>query len=146
MLIRLLLMCSIDCFSHTSPDVLIRRKSGRRCGKSPFNYLSLELANFLRDSINVSRWENLCATAAKYATLFQLLTGDDCQRKGDGRWGGMGGGRVRALWVVASSDELNNKRCKYDNFSQDVASNNKIKIIPRQRQKSPSFSLAEKVG
>lgn len=29
----------------------------------------------------------------------------------------------------ASSDELNNKRCKYDNFSQDVASNNKIKII-----------------
>lgn len=28
-----------------------------------------------------------------------------------------------------SSDELNNKRCKYDNFSQDVASNNKIKII-----------------
>lgn len=49
-----------------------------------------------------------------------------------------GGGRVRALWVVASSDELNNKRCKYDNFSQDVASNNKIKIIPRQRQKSPS--------
>lgn len=31
----------------------------------------------------------------------------------------------------SSSDELNNKRCKYDNFSQDVASNNKIKIIPK---------------
>jgi len=47
-------------------------------------------------------------------------------------------GRGWTWRAVASSDELNNKRCKYDNFSQDVASNNKIKVIPCQRQKSPS--------
>lgn len=41
-----------------------------------------------------------------------------------------GGARsVTRCGARASSDELNNKRCKYDNFSQDVASNNKIKII-----------------
>lgn len=49
-----------------------------------------------------------------------------------------GRGRVVASRCF-SSDELNNKRCKYDNFSQDVASNNKIKIIPqRSAQKSQS--------
>lgn len=42
-----------------------------------------------------------------------------------------------------SSDELNNKRCKYDNFSQDVASNNKIKIILKVSKVTEELTQAE---
>lgn len=57
---------------------------------------------------------------------FSLFWGDSYYPPvGGGR--GLGGSASEG----SSSDELNNKRCKYDNFSQDVASNNKIKIIPK---------------